>query len=140
MKMLQAMMLFVATLVMAQANASTNDLTDAQAEKIRERIKPVAEVCIQGDESCGGPVVAVASGPRSGEDVYNATCHTCHAAGVAGAPKKGDMAAWEKRLAKGFAETLATAKTGLNAMPAKGLCMDCSDDELSSAIHFMSGQ
>lgn len=139
MKMLQAMMLFVATLVMAQANASTDALTDAQAEKIRDRIKPVAEVCLQGDD-CGGPVVVVATGPRSGEDVYNATCATCHAVGVAGAPKKGDVAAWETRLAKGFDETLAVALKGLNAMPAKGLCMDCSDDELSAAIHFMSGQ
>lgn len=138
MKMLQAMMLFVATFVMAQANAST-DLTDAQAEKIRDRIKPVAEVCVQGDD-CGGPVVAVATGPRSGEDVYNATCATCHAAGVAGAPVKGDVAAWEARLAKGFDETLATAIKGINAMPAKGLCTDCSDDELSAAIRFMSGQ
>ncbi len=133
MKMLQAMMLFVATFVMAQANAAT----DAQAEKIRDRIKPVAEVCVQGDD-CGGPVVAAATGPRSGEAVFNATCTSCHTAGIAGAPKKGDVAAWDARLAKGFAKTLAVAKKGLNAMPAKGLCMDCSDDELSAAIKFMA--
>lgn len=139
MKMLQAMMLFVATLVMAQANASSDPLTDAQAEKIRDRIKPVAEVCVQGDD-CGGPVVAAATGPRSGEAVFNATCASCHTAGIAGAPKKGDVAAWDARLAKGFAETLAVAKKGLNAMPAKGLCMDCSDDELSAAIKYMSGK
>lgn len=139
MKMLQAMMLFVATLVMAQANASTDALTDAQAEKIRDRIKPVAEVCVQGDD-CGGPVVAVVTGPRSGEAVYAAACTTCHAVGVAGAPKKGDVAAWDKRLAKGFDATLANAINGLNAMPAKGLCMDCSDDELTAAIKFMSGK
>lgn len=133
-------MLFVATLVMAQVNASTEGLSDAQIEKIRDRIQPVADVCVQGDESCGGPVVVVASGPRSGEEVFNASCTTCHTAGIAGAPKKGDLAAWDARLAKGFAKTLATAKTGLNAMPPKGLCMDCSDDELSAAIHYMSGQ
>jgi len=132
-KMLQAMMLLVATLVMAQANAST----DAQAEKIRERIKPVAEVCVQGDD-CGGPVVAASTGPRTGDAVYAAACAGCHAIGVAGAPKKGDVAAWDKRLAKGFDKTLANAISGLNAMPAKGLCMDCSDDELSAAIKFMS--
>ena len=137
MKMLQAMMLFVATLVMAQANAS--DMTDAQAEKIRERIKPVAEVCVQGDD-CGGPVVAASTGPRSGDAVYTASCAGCHAIGVAGAPKKGDTAAWDKRLAKGFDKTLANAISGLNAMPAKGLCMDCSDDELTAAIKFMAGQ
>ena len=135
MKMLQAMMLFVATLVMAQANASTD--VDAQTEKLRERIKPVAEVCVQGDD-CGGPVVAASTGPRSGEEVFNGMCTSCHTAGVAGAPKKGDVAAWDKRLAKGFAETLAVAKKGLNAMPAKGLCMDCSDDELSAAIKYMA--
>jgi cytochrome c5 len=134
-KMLQAMMLFVATLVMAQANAAT----DAQAEKIRDRIKPVAEVCVQGDD-CGGPVVAASTGPRSGEEVFNGMCTSCHTAGIAGAPKKGDVAAWDARLAKGFAETLAVAKKGINAMPAKGLCMDCSDDELSSAIKFMAGR
>ena len=134
MKMLQAMMLFVATLVMAQANAAT----DAQTEKLRERLKPVAEVCVQGDD-CGGPAVAVSSGPRSGEEIFNGTCTSCHTAGIAGAPKKGDVAAWDARLAKGFAETLAVAKKGLNAMPAKGLCMDCSDDELTAAIKFMSG-
>ena len=135
MKMLQAMMLFVATLVMAQANAAT----DAQAEKIRDRIKPVAEVCVQGDD-CGGPVVAASTGPRSGEEVFNGMCTSCHTAGIAGAPKKGDVAAWDARLAKGFAETLAVAKKGINAMPAKGLCMDCSDDELTSAIKFMAGR
>ena len=129
------MMLFVATLVMAQANAAT----DAQTEKLRERLKPVAEVCVQGDD-CGGPAVAVSSGPRSGEEIYTASCAGCHAIGVAGAPKKGDSAAWDQRLAKGFDATLANAINGLNAMPAKGLCMDCSDDELTAAIKFMSGK
>ena len=138
MKMLQAMMLFVATLVMAQANAATDAMTDAQAEKIRDRIKPIAEVCVQGDD-CGGPVIAASTGPRSGEEVFNGTCTSCHTAGIAGAPKKGDVAAWGKRLSKGLAKTLAVAKKGLNAMPAKGLCMDCSDDELTAAIKFMSG-
>ena len=135
--MLQAMMLFVATLVMAQANASTD--VDAQTEKLRERIKPVAEVCVQGDD-CGGPVVVASTGPRSGEEVFNGTCTSCHTSGVAGAPKVGDVAAWDKRLAKGLAETLAVAKKGLNAMPANGLCMDCSDDELTAAIKYMSGK
>jgi len=138
-KMLQAMMLFVATLVMAQANAASDATADAAAEKIRERIKPVAEVCVQGDD-CGGPVVAASTGPRSGDAVYAASCAGCHSIGVAGAPKKGDTAAWDKRLAKGFDKTLANAISGLNAMPAKGLCMDCSDDELTAAIKFMSGK
>ena len=133
MKQLQAMILAVAALVMSQAHAET----DTNADKIRERIKPVAEVCIQGDD-CGGPAVAASSGPRSGEAVFNATCTSCHTAGIAGAPKKGDVAAWDSRLAKGLDKTLAIAKKGINAMPAMGLCMDCSDDELKAAINFMA--
>lgn len=133
MKQLQAMILAVAALVMGQAHAET----DTNAEQIRERIKPVAEVCVQGDD-CGGPAVAASSGPRSGEAVYNATCTSCHTAGIAGAPKKGDKAAWDARLAKGLDKTLEVAKKGLNAMPAMGLCSDCSDDELTAAIKFMA--
>ena len=74
---------------------------------------------------------------RSGQEIYNSKCTVCHAAGIAGAPKFGDAAAWAPRIEKGMDSLLATAKTGLNAMPPKGTCMDCSDDELKAAISYM---
>lgn len=80
---------------------------------------------------------AVAMAERSGEELYNTKCSVCHAAGIAGAPKQGDAAAWAPRAAKGIDALLATATTGINAMPPKGTCMDCSDTELKSAIQFM---
>lgn len=80
---------------------------------------------------------AAAMAERSGEEVYNTKCSVCHAAGIAGAPKFADAAAWAPRAEKGIDALLATALTGLNAMPPKGTCMDCSDSELKSAIQYM---
>ena len=58
-------------------------------------------------------MVAVSSGPRSGEDVYNAACLACHSTGVAGAPKVGDAAAWIDRIAKGVDSLYASGIEGL---------------------------
>jgi cytochrome c5 len=71
-------------------------------------------------------------------DKYNKSCAVCHAAGVAGAPKTGDAAAWEPRMAKGMDALVASIKNGLNAMPPKGMCFDCSDAEYRELITYMS--
>jgi cytochrome c5 len=90
-----------------------------------------------------GLVLFVASGfavaaDRSVDELYPRTCAICHAAGVANAPKTGDAATWGPRVeAKGMDGLLATAKSGLNAMPAKGMCADCTDSELQALIEFM---
>ncbi|WP_394560233.1 c-type cytochrome [Aquipseudomonas alcaligenes] len=119
------------------AQAATND-------EIAERIKPVGEVCIQGEECKGvGAVAAAASGggAKSPDDVIAAHCGACHSAGVLGAPKIGDAADWKKRASEqgGLDGLLAKAISGINAMPPKGTCATCSDDELKGAIKKMSG-
>ena len=95
MKQLKALIMAAAALVAAQTFATT----EAQIDKIRERIKPVGEVCIGAE--CGGAAV-VASGPRSGEEVYNGACTACHGAGILGAPKtatkRRGMNVWRKVL------------------------------------------
>ncbi|GAA0696587.1 hypothetical protein GCM10009104_25790 [Marinobacterium maritimum] len=80
---------------------------------------------------------AAAMAERTGEEIYKTKCSVCHAAGVAGAPKFGDAAAWAPRAEKGIDALLATAITGINAMPPKGTCMDCSDSELKAGIQYM---
>ncbi|WP_432697378.1 c-type cytochrome [Marinobacterium sp. YM272] len=80
---------------------------------------------------------AAAMAERSGEELYNTKCSVCHASGVAGAPKFGDAAAWAPRAEKGMDALLATAKSGLNAMPPMGTCVDCSDAEMTAAIQYM---
>ena len=73
---------------------------------------------------------------RSGEEVYKAHCTVCHATGLVNAPKSHDEAAWKAR-GKTMEQFLETSKKGLNAMPPKGTCMNCTDAELKAAIEFM---
>lgn len=106
---------------------------------VAERTRPFGELCLKGEE-CGGapaPEMPVAQS-QSGEEVYDKFCHTCHATGLNEAPKTGDAEAWAPRLAKGIDALLQTTRQGLNLMPANGLCMNCSDDELIAAIHHMT--
>ena len=70
-------------------------------------------------------------------DRYNKTCAICHGSGVANAPKFGDAAQWEPRLAKGSDALINSVKNGLNAMPPKGMCMDCSDADYKALIDYM---
>jgi cytochrome c5 len=69
---------------------------------------------------------------------YGASCAICHASGVANAPKTGDVAAWKPHLAKGDEQLLASIKNGINAMPPKGMCGDCSDAEYKALIQYMA--
>jgi cytochrome c5 len=108
-------------------------------DEIRARLKPAGELCKSG-QACGQASAATASSgaARSGDAVYNQFCFVCHAAGVSGAPKVHNAADWGPRLAKGNDAIWKSVTTGLNAMPPKGTCMNCSDDELKAAIAFMS--
>ncbi len=73
-----------------------------------------------------------------GEAVYNRSCFSCHAGGVAGAPVPGDAEAWAPRIAKGRAALLQSTKEGIApGMPAMGLCNSCTDEQLADAIDFM---
>lgn len=104
---------------------------------LEERIEPVGKSCMAGDD-CAVAVQAAASGEaRSGADVYDSKCATCHATGAAGAPKLGDVAAWATRLEKGMAVLHENAIKGVGGMPAKGLCFDCSDAEIMAAVDHM---
>lgn len=75
---------------------------------------------------------------REAATIYNQSCIACHASGVAGSPKTGDIAAWAPRLAQGLDVLLKHTKSGLNAMPPKGMCMDCTDEEFTALIQYMS--
>ncbi|MCP5162100.1 MAG: cytochrome c5 family protein [Hahellaceae bacterium] len=110
----------------------------ASEDAIRDRIKPVGEVCVEG-MACGSAAApAAAAGPRSGEDVYKATCFACHGTGAAGAPKLGDAAAWAPRIDQGLETLVAHAISGIRAMPPRGTCSGCSDEEIQGAVEYMT--
>lgn len=69
---------------------------------------------------------------------YGKSCAVCHAAGAAGAPKTGVEADWEPRLEKGMDALVKSVEKGLNAMPPKGMCFDCSVADYKALITYMS--
>ncbi|KIF51499.1 c-type cytochrome [Vibrio owensii] len=113
--------------------ALASDISQTEYDAIAERIKPVGDVYLAGAE----PVKAEPTGPRDGASVYGTFCIACHASGVNGAPKTGDAADWAPRIVQGKDVLTNHAIQGFNAMPAKGTCMDCSDDEIIAAIDHM---
>jgi cytochrome c5 len=61
----------------------------------------------------------------------------CHAAGIAGAPKTGDKAAWTARVTKGQQTLYDNAIKGINLMPAKGGNPNLSDAQVKAAVDYM---
>lgn len=71
--------------------------------------------------------------------IYERSCKTCHSAINTNAPLTGHTQVWRTRIAaKGEAALLASVQNGLNAMPAKGLCPDCTDEQFKALTAFMS--
>ncbi|SDK75389.1 c-type cytochrome [Microbulbifer yueqingensis] len=132
----------ILSIVAALAVGTAAAVAQSVDEQVAERLAPPGELCMKG-EACaaaapaGGAAASGGNGARSGEQVYNSACQTCHAAGVAGAPKFGDAAAWSDRVAQGMDTLYSNAINGIRAMPAKGLCADCSDDEVKAAVDYM---
>lgn len=73
----------------------------------------------------------------NGEALYKQACTVCHAAGVAGAPKTGDKAAWAPRAALGVDALTASVIKGKGAMPPKGGAMSASDAEIQAAVQYL---
>lgn len=88
-------------------------------------------------EAATAPAVPANASIRSGEQVYNASCQACHTTGAAGAPKLGDKAAWAPRIQQGMDTLVNHALHGFKAMPARGTCGNCSDQEIRNAVEFM---
>ena len=110
------------------------------------RIEPVARVAVAGqDNSALEPPTpapaAAAAAALGGEDVYNQACVACHGAGVAGAPKLADKAAWGPRIAQGADTLHQHAIAGFQGkagfMPPKGGRTDLSDQSVINAVDYM---
>ena len=82
------------------------------------------------------PVQVAAANPGAGEALYKQACMACHAAGVAGAPKFGDKAAWAPRIQTGIDALTTSVIKGKNAMPPRGGSA-ASDVDIHSAVVYM---
>ena len=109
------------------------------------RIEPVARVAVAGQDNSAleppAAEAAAAAADLSGEEVYNQACVACHGAGIAGAPKFGDAAAWAARIGQGVETLHQHAIEGYQGkagfMPAKGGRTDLSDQSVINAVDFM---
>jgi cytochrome c5 len=105
------------------------EVSDGQA--VAERIQPVGSVELKASSGGGAP--------RTGEQVWQAQCAACHAAGALGAPKIGDTAAWGPRIKTGFEALLNSAMKGKNSMPPQSGGAS-TDYEISRALVYMANK
>ena len=122
--------------LLSQLFTSTRHEASQNEQRVLERIKPVGTV-----------VIADASGPHgnlTGAEVYAQVCKTCHEAGLAGAPKTGDKAAWGARIVAGEQMLVQHAIAGFQGktgvMPPKGGNMELTDEEVHRAVVYLANQ
>ena len=90
--------------------------------------------------AAAAPAAAPTAAPATndvGEKLYKQACAACHVAGVAGAPKFADKAAWAPRIATGMDALVASVVAGKGIMPAKGGAAGASDADLRAATQYM---
>lgn len=127
-------------------------------EAVAKRLKPVGEVVIgeagtpmpatatrSTATTAGGPAQTAAAakpavGAADGKKTYDTVCAMCHAAGVAGAPKTGDKAAWNPRIAQGKDVLYSSSIKGKNLMPPKGGAVSLPDADIKAAVDYLISQ
>ena len=150
-----ALISMIAHLVMSGSHSDKGNPAMSE-EEIARRLKPVGEVAIDPNQpklEPAAPVVAAAPAGKGGapapaaaakggdtgkgKPTYDTACIACHAAGVAGAPKTGDKAAWAPRLKTGMDALYTAALKGKNAMPPKGGNLSLPDADVKAAVDYL---
>lgn len=108
---------------------------DSRSEATKKRLQGPAQCVVDGAPE----KATTASEPQlePGQKVYQRYCSVCHAQGIAGAPKTGDLKVWQKRMAQGWPVVMKHALQGYKGMPAKGHCMKCTEQDIRESIEYM---
>lgn len=136
-----AVALIVAVVFSLTAGRFAGDETPETPETVAARVAPIGEVNTNA-ATLTAPAPATAGAATAASDApgaatYNRLCQACHATGAAGAPVLGNQEAWAPRIAQGMDALLQTVINGKGAMPPRGTCGDCSEDDLRAAIEYM---
>jgi cytochrome c5 len=141
-------------LALARAVAARTQEVDVYSDaayvaSVDSRVAPFAHEAVAGQDNSAlaisapagaGPAPALAV-PKNGMELFQTVCSACHGAGIAGAPKAGDKAAWGPRLAEGKATLYQHALGGFNGktgvMPAKGGRTDLPDSLIKQGVDYM---
>ncbi len=133
-KVIILMAILAGSAVAGVAYAARYDMTE---QAIDQRIAPSGKVRVDGVAEVDASETDAGRTPQS---IYETYCLVCHATGVAGAPRIGVAADWEPRLAQGRDQVIANSISGIRAMPARGTCFDCSDEEIAATVDYMLSQ
>jgi len=121
----------IVQLVLSIQEEHKPDVSSEAAEKATlKRIKPFAQL-----------VALDANAPRvekSGKEVYDAVCTSCHASGALGAPRFDNRGDWGGRLGQGYDTLVKHAIEGIRQMPARGGDSDLSDIEMARAVAYLA--
>ena len=125
------------------ARAGMADLSDVEIKRAIEYMfnSGLVKVAAAAPVVAAAPAAAAAApagGKADGKKIYDTACAACLAAGVAGAPKFGDKAAWAPRLKPGIDALYASALKGKAAMPAKGGNASLADADVKAAVDYMA--
>jgi len=103
----------------------------------------VGELVVASATAVANGVIPTAKA-ADGKGTYDKACFVCHAAGVAGAPKLGDKAAWKDRIVQGNDTLYTHALKGFQGkkgmMPAKGGNASLADADVKASVDYMVGQ
>lgn len=119
----------------AAASGAAAPVADAAAAAPVAAAAPAAAPAVTAP-AAAAPVMAAAAGSGAGEALYKQACVACHVAGVAGAPKLGDKAAWAPRIKTGLDAMVASVIKGKGAMPPRGASAG-SDADIRAAVEYM---
>ena len=120
-------------------NSTSGDSSNSETmveNSVLERIKPVGEVRIDTSTQVASALI-VETAVRSGEEIYNSKCAGCHTSGVMGSPKFASLEDWAPRIDLGLEKLTLSAIAGKGGMPAKGTCMDCTDNDIKITVQYM---
>jgi cytochrome c5 len=133
------------------ANTQKVDIYDdpAYLPSVQAATAPFSQEAIAGQDNSAlaikapagaGPSVAL-SVPKTGKELFESVCSSCHGAGIAGAPKAGDKSAWGPRIAEGKATLYQHALNGFTGkagvMPPKGGRTDLPDDLVKQGVDYL---
>ncbi len=143
-------------LALARNIGDHTQVTETYADKAYlkgadERTQPLVRVAVAGQDNSALVIKGLAQAtqikleiPKDGPALYEAVCKTCHATGLAGAPKTGDKSLWAPRIAQGKAALYEHAIKGYTgksgAMPAKGGRTDLSDELIQAGVDYLIAQ
>ena len=146
--MLNSRVIKLGLMIVGLGVASAALAQSVRDQQIAERLQPVGSVCLAG-EACatggsapaaGGAVAQAAGAEFSAQGTYEQYCAMCHNTGMAGAPRREDADHWAARVEEiGLSAVVNNAINGINAMPPRGMCATCTDEQIGEVVQYLSG-